>query len=69
MDLINVNIDKYYSDIAEYKGLKVIYLPNVEIDNYDSEYIRDLLKANSDCYGGLKVPQYAIYKLENKESR
>lgn len=44
LELINVNIDKYYSDIAEYKGLKVIYLPNVEIDNYDSEYIRDLLK-------------------------
>lgn len=54
VDLINMNIDKYYKDIAEVSGLKVIYIPNVEIDNYESEDIRKRLK-------------HKLYKNYNKE--
>ena len=54
VDLINMNIDKYYKDIAEVSGLKVIYIPNIEIDNYESEEIRKRLK-------------HKLYKNYNKE--
>ena len=44
LDLVNDNIDKYYKDIVGISGLKVVYLPNIEINNYETENIRDLLK-------------------------
>ncbi len=44
LDMINSSIDKYYKDISEISGLKVIYVPNIDIDSYDTEDIRNLLK-------------------------
>ena len=54
IDLINLNINKYYNDIANFHGLKVVYLPNVDVDDYDSEKIRKKLK-------------HTFYKNYNKE--
>ena len=44
LDLVNQNIDKYYNFISGDSGLKVKYIPNIEIINYDSESIRKKLK-------------------------
>lgn len=44
IDFINKYIDNFYKEIAEIKGLKVIYIPNIEINNYETESIRELLK-------------------------
>lgn len=44
IDLINENIDFYFNEIAIEKGLKIIYQPNIELDNYDYENIRKKMK-------------------------
>ena len=44
IDLVNENINKYYKDISNEDGLIVKYLPNIELDDYDSESIRKKLK-------------------------
>lgn len=44
IDFINENIDKYYKDISGTSGLRVIYVTNIEINDYDTENIRTLLK-------------------------
>ena len=44
LDLVNQNIDKYYNFISGDSGLKVKYIPNIEINDYDSESIRKKLK-------------------------
>ena len=54
IDLINVNINKNYSDIAEMSGLKVIYQTNIEFDSYEEENIRKKMK-------------HIFYKNYNKE--
>ncbi len=44
LELINNNINDYYGEIAKDGELEVVYLPNVEINDYDSESIRKALK-------------------------
>lgn len=44
IDLINANIDRFYGSISGFGGLKVIYLPNINIFSYGTENIRNLLK-------------------------
>lgn len=44
LDLVNMQIDIFYKEIAEVSGLKVVYLPNIEIDVYETESIREILK-------------------------
>ena len=44
IDSINENINNYYSEISENSGLKVVYVTNIEISNYESDNIRTLLK-------------------------
>ena len=46
IDYINESIDNYYSEISGMFGIKVIYTPNINIDNYDEESIRKSLKHN-----------------------
>ena len=44
IDLINSKINMYYEDIAEISGLKVVYIPNIEIDSYETKNIEALLR-------------------------
>lgn len=44
IDLINKNINFYYKEIAKEDGLEIIYIPNIELNDYDSESIRKQLK-------------------------
>jgi DNA replication and repair protein RecF len=44
IDLINIYIDKYYSDISLDKGITVKYVPNINFSEYDSESLRKKLK-------------------------
>ena len=44
LDFINDIIDNYYKYIAEDSGLKVIYVTNVEINDYATDNIRKILK-------------------------
>ena len=44
IDLINQSIDKYYKEISDISNLRVSYVPNVDIFDYETENIRDLLK-------------------------
>ena len=44
IDLVNKNINKYYEYISKDTGIVIKYLPNIEIDDYDSESIRKKLK-------------------------
>ena len=44
IDFINIYIDKYYKDISNDNGLVVKYVPNIQINDYDSENIRKKLK-------------------------
>ena len=44
IDLINIFINQYYSDIANDDGLFIKYVPNVSFDEYDSESLRKKLK-------------------------
>ena len=44
IDLVNLNIDKFYMDISKESGISVKYVPNIDIDNYDDESIRKKLK-------------------------
>jgi len=46
IDYININIDNYYSEISGMSGIKVIYTPNVLINEYNEEEIRKSLKHN-----------------------
>ncbi len=46
IDYINVNINTYYKEISGMEGIKVIYTPNIDINNYDDESIRKALKHN-----------------------
>ena len=44
IDLVNENINKYYEFISGDTGITVKYMPNINIENYDSESIRKKLK-------------------------
>ena len=44
MDLINNNVDYFYKEISGNSGLKVVYLPNIEFSNYETENMRGILK-------------------------
>ncbi len=44
IDLINKKIDFYFKDIANESGLQIVYVPNIDIDSYDSENLRKKLK-------------------------
>ena len=44
IEFINLNIDKYYKEIAGFDGLKVIYTQNIDFDNYEYETIRKKMK-------------------------
>ncbi len=44
IDFINENIDKFYKDISGTGGLKIDYITNIEIDNYETDNIRFILK-------------------------
>lgn len=54
ISMINKNIDKYYNEIAGAAGLEVIYLTNIDFENYESENIRKKMK-------------HIFYKNYNKE--
>ena len=45
IDLINSDIADFYRDITGISGLKVIYLPNIIIDNFDDENLKKILKS------------------------
>lgn len=44
IDLININIDKYYKEISGDNGVSVKYITNVIFDDYEYETIRKKLK-------------------------
>ena len=44
LDLINININKYFKMISNDDGILVKYINNIGIENYDSEEIRKKLK-------------------------
>ncbi len=44
IELINKNINGYYNKITNDGNIEVVYLPNIEIDCYDSESLRKSLK-------------------------
>ncbi len=44
IEFINENIDKFYKDISNSSGLKVNYITSIEIDNFETENIRNILK-------------------------
>ena len=44
IDFVNLSIDQYYYDIADDRGVRIQYLPNVDFDEYDYESLRKRLK-------------------------
>ena len=44
IDYINLHINDYYKEIANDCGLVIKYVPNISIEEYDSESIRKKLK-------------------------
>lgn len=44
IDYINLNIDKYYCDIAGEKGLVIKYIPNINFEDFEYDNIRRKLK-------------------------
>ena len=44
IDFINLNIDKYYQDITKDSGVKIKYIPNIEIDNYEEDKIIEVMR-------------------------
>ena len=44
IDYINLHINEYYKDIVNDEGLVIKYVPNINIEEYDSESIRKKLK-------------------------
>ena len=44
LDSINENINSYYKKITGDEVLSIVYTPNIEFDNYESEVIRKKLK-------------------------
>ena len=44
INLVNLSINSFYKDISGEDGITIQYLPNIELDNYDSETIRKKLK-------------------------
>lgn len=44
IDLINNSIDDYYKDISNDDGIKIVYLPNIDIVSYDDDTILSNLK-------------------------
>ena len=44
LDLVNINIDKYFYEISGNKGLSIKYTTNVVFDNFEHETIRKKLK-------------------------
>ena len=44
IDLVNININNFFYNISGNEGLCVKYLPNIELDNYNPETIRKMLK-------------------------
>lgn len=44
LNYINENIDNIYRNITGDSGLSIIYIPNIEINNYEKEAIRKVMK-------------------------
>lgn len=44
IDKINENLTRIYKDITNIKDLKIIYQPNIELNNFDPEQIKRVLK-------------------------
>jgi len=44
IDLVNLKINQFFYNISGEQGVFVKYIPNIEFDNYDSEYLRKRLK-------------------------
>ncbi|MBQ9019522.1 MAG: DNA replication/repair protein RecF [Bacilli bacterium] len=44
IEYINLNINKYYKEIGNDDGLSIKYIPNINIEEYDSESIRKKMK-------------------------
>ena len=44
IDLINLNINNYYNKISNYDDIIIKYIPNINLEEYDSESIRKKLK-------------------------
>ena len=44
INFINENINEFYSNIAGSGNLKIVYIPNISIDDYSNDYITDYLK-------------------------
>jgi len=44
IDLINININKFFEDISGDKNISVKYVPNIEFDDFEYETIRKKLK-------------------------
>lgn len=44
IDLVNLNINRYYKDISGDNGISVKYVPNISFDDYEYETIRKRLK-------------------------
>ncbi|MBE6157703.1 MAG: DNA replication/repair protein RecF [Firmicutes bacterium] len=44
IDMINDSIDNYYKEISNDSGLRVEYVPNIDIDDYEYENLRKKLK-------------------------
>ena len=44
INMVNLSIDSHYYDISKDKGISVKYVPNIEIEEFDSESLRKRLK-------------------------
>jgi DNA replication and repair protein RecF len=44
INLINNSVGKIYEDIMGIKEFKIIYEPNIELDNYETEYLKSTLE-------------------------
>ena len=43
INLINNNVSKIYKDIIGIDGFKIIYEPNIDLDNFDTDYLKEKL--------------------------
>lgn len=44
LDIINANIDNCFFDISNLRGLRVNYIPNININSYDEDSIKNVMK-------------------------
>ena len=44
INLINNNVSKIYKDIIGIDGFKIIYEPNIDLDNFDTDYLKEKLE-------------------------